>query len=85
MIAQEPEAAAGSISGGQIVDRFESFLLGNGRDFLRKVLESTLQTSAQVLEKRAGSGACTCGAAARHKGVRDAEDRAWRDRSLAIY
>ena len=66
MIAQEPEAAAGSISGGQIVDRFESFLLGNGRDFLRKVLESTLQTRAQVLEKRAASrslgivqGCCT--------------------------
>ena len=52
VMAQELEAAADSAPEGRVIDRCESFLLGNGRDFLRKVLESTLQTRAQVLEKK---------------------------------
>jgi hypothetical protein len=52
VMAQELDAAADSAPEGQVIDRCESFLLGNGRDFLRKVLESTLQTRAVVLEKK---------------------------------
>ena len=52
VMAQELEAAADSAPEGRVIDRCESFLLGNGRDFLRKVLESTLQTRAEVLEKK---------------------------------
>jgi hypothetical protein len=43
VMAQELKAAADSAPEGRVIDRCESFLLGNGRDFLRKVLESTLQ------------------------------------------
>ena len=49
VMAQELEAV---VEWSDVLDRCESFLLGNGRDFLRKVLESTLQTRAQVLEKK---------------------------------
>ncbi len=52
VMAQELEAAADSAPEGQVIDRCESFLLGNGRDFLRSVLESTLQTRAEGLEKK---------------------------------
>ena len=52
VMAQELEAAADSAPEGRAIDRCESFLLGNGRDFLRKVLESTLQTRVEVLEKK---------------------------------
>lgn len=51
-LATELEAAADSSPDGQVIDRCESFLLGNGRDFLRKVLESTLQSRAERLEKK---------------------------------
>ena len=37
---------------GQVIDRCESFLLGFGRDFLRRVLESTIQARAEGLEKK---------------------------------
>jgi hypothetical protein len=53
VLAQELDAAADSAPEGQVVDRCESFLLGNGRDFLRKVLESTLQSRVELLEKKA--------------------------------
>jgi hypothetical protein len=52
IMAKELEAAADSAPDGQILDRCESFLLGNGRDFLRRVSESTLQSRAEVLEKK---------------------------------
>jgi len=52
VMAQELEAAADSAPDGQIIDRCESFLLGHGRDFLRRVLESTLQSRAELLEKK---------------------------------
>jgi hypothetical protein len=52
VMAQELEAAAVSAPEGRVIDRCESFLLGNGRVFLRKALESTLQTRAEVLEKK---------------------------------
>ena len=54
VLAQELETAADSAPHGQIIDRCESLLLGNGRDFLRKVLEATLQSRAELLEKKGG-------------------------------
>ena len=51
-MAQELEATADSAPEGQVLDRCESFLLGNGRAFLRKALESTLQSRAETLEKK---------------------------------
>ena len=52
VLAKELESAADSAPEGQVIDRCESFLLGNGRDFLRRVLESTLQSRAELLEKK---------------------------------
>jgi hypothetical protein len=54
VMAQELEAAGDSAPDGQVIDRCESFLLVNGRDFLRRVLEASLQTRAEVLEKKGG-------------------------------
>ena len=62
VMAQELDAAAESAPEGQVIDRCESFLLGNGRDFLRIVLESTLRTRAEGLEKRGAARICPCGA-----------------------
>jgi hypothetical protein len=53
VMAKELETAADSAPVGQVIDRCESFLLGHGRDFLRRVLESTLQARAERLEKNA--------------------------------
>ena len=55
VMAQELERAAEAAPEGQIIDRCESFLLGSGRDFLRRVLESTLQARSEALEKKGGS------------------------------
>ena len=52
VLAQELDAAADSAPEGQMIDRCESLLLGNGRDFLRRMLESTLQSRAELLEKK---------------------------------
>jgi hypothetical protein len=52
VMARELEAAGDSAPEGQVIDRCESFLLVNGRDFLRRVLEASLQTRAEVLEKK---------------------------------
>jgi hypothetical protein len=52
VLAKELETAAESAPDGQVIDRCESLLLGNGRDFLRRVLESTLQCRAELLEKK---------------------------------
>lgn len=52
VLAQELESVADSAPDGQVIDRCESFLLGNGRDFLRTLLETTLQSRAESLEKK---------------------------------
>jgi hypothetical protein len=52
VLAKELDSAAESAPDGQVIDRCESFLLGNGRDFLRTVLETTLQSRAESLEKK---------------------------------
>jgi hypothetical protein len=52
VLATELEAAVDAAPEGQTIDRCESFLLGNGRDFLRRVLESALQSRAELLEKK---------------------------------
>lgn len=52
VLAQELESAVDSAPDGQVIDRCESLLLGNGRDFLRRMLESTLQSRAERLEKK---------------------------------
>ncbi len=52
VLAKELESAADSAPEGQVIHRCESLLLGHGRDFLRRVLESTLQSRAEVLEKK---------------------------------
>jgi hypothetical protein len=51
-LAQELEATAESAPTGQIIDRCETFLLGNGREFLRRALEDTLQAQVDTLEKK---------------------------------
>jgi hypothetical protein len=40
VMAKEMEVATDSAPAGQIIDRCESFMLGFGRDFLRRMLES---------------------------------------------
>jgi hypothetical protein len=52
VLAQEVESAADTAPDGQVIDRCESLLLGNGRDFLRRMLESTLQARAEAGEKK---------------------------------
>lgn len=52
VLAKELESAADSAPDGQVIDRCESFLLGSGRDFLRTLLETTLQSRAESLEKK---------------------------------
>jgi hypothetical protein len=54
VLAQELETAADSAPQGRIIDRCESLLLGNGRDFLRRALEATIQSRAELLEKKGG-------------------------------
>ena len=51
-LAKELEATAGSAPHGQVIDRCESLLLGNGREFLRRALEDTLQAQVAALEKK---------------------------------
>jgi hypothetical protein len=52
VMAKELEHAADSAPEGQVIDRCESFMLGFGRDFLRRMLESTIQSRAEVAEKK---------------------------------
>jgi hypothetical protein len=52
VLAKELESAADAAPEGQVIDRCEAFLLGHGRDFLRRVLESTLQSRAELVEKK---------------------------------
>lgn len=54
VLAQELESAVDSAPRGQVVDRCESLLLGHGRDFLRRAMESSLQSRAESLEKKGG-------------------------------
>jgi len=51
-LAKELEATAGSAPHGQVIDRCESLLLGDGREFLRRALEDTLQAQVDALEKK---------------------------------
>jgi hypothetical protein len=51
VMAKELEAAADSAPEGQVIDRCESLMLGFGRDFLRRMLESTIPLRAEGLEK----------------------------------
>jgi hypothetical protein len=53
VLAKELEATAESASQAQVIDRCESFLLGHGRDFLRRTLEATLQSRVDDFEKKA--------------------------------
>jgi hypothetical protein len=52
VLAKELENVTESAPKGQVVDRCESLLLGHGRDFLRRALESSLQSRAETLEKK---------------------------------
>ena len=52
VLAQQLEATAEAAPHGQVIDRIESLLLGNGRDFLRKTLEDSLQGRVDALEKK---------------------------------
>ena len=54
VLAKELESAVDSAPRGQVVDRCESLLLGHGRDFLRRAMESSLQSRAESLEKKGG-------------------------------
>ena len=51
-LAKELEATADSAPAGQIIDRRESLLIGDGREFLRRALEDTLQAQVDALEKK---------------------------------
>ncbi|MCA1686511.1 MAG: hypothetical protein LC745_11165 [Planctomycetia bacterium] len=51
VLAKELESAADSAPEGQVIDPCYSLLLGNGRDFLRRVSEPTLQSRAESLKK----------------------------------
>lgn len=73
VLAKELESAADSAPEGQVVDRCESLLLGNGRDFLRRVLESTLQSRAEALEKKGAPPASV--RVARRRGTRGVRPR----------
>ena len=55
-LAQELEATAGSAPAGQIIDRCESLLLGNGREFLLRALEDTLQAQVNASRKSGRRG-----------------------------
>lgn len=52
VLAQQLEATAEAAPQGQVIGRVESLLLGNGRDFLRRTLEDSLQTRIDTLEKK---------------------------------
>ena len=54
VLAKELETAVDSAPRGRVVDRCESLLLGHGRDFLRRAMESSLQSRAESLEKKGG-------------------------------
>jgi hypothetical protein len=56
VMAKELEIAADSVPEGQVIDRCELFMLGFGRDFLRRMLESTIQLRAEDLEKKVAPG-----------------------------
>ena len=73
VLAKELETTADAAPEGQVIDRCESFLLGNGRDFLRRVLESTLQSRAELLEKKGAPPASA--RAGRRDGIRGTRPR----------
>jgi hypothetical protein len=73
VLAKELESAVDSAPRGQVVDRCESLLLGHGRDFLRRAMESSLQSRAESLEKKGGPPAPA--PAGRRDGTRGARPR----------
>ena len=73
VLAKELEDAGDSAPKGQVVDRCESLLLGHGRDFLRRAMESSLQSRAESLEKKGGPPAPA--PAGRRDGTRGARPR----------
>ena len=85
VMAQELESAADSAPDGHVIDRCESLLLGNGRDFLRRVLELTLQSRAELLEKRGCRPNLSLwrDGAAQRELAQDGDDRAGCNRRLA--
>jgi hypothetical protein len=52
VLAKDLEHALEDAPRGQAVDRCEAFLLDRGRDFLRRAMESSLQSRAEALEKK---------------------------------
>lgn len=52
VLAQQLEATAEAAPHGQVINQIESLLLGNGRDFLRKTLEDSIQGRIDALEKK---------------------------------
>ena len=54
ILANGLESAAVAAPEGQVIDRCETFLLVEGRDFLRRILESTIQSRVDDLEKKVG-------------------------------
>jgi hypothetical protein len=60
VMAKELEVAADSAPEGKVIDRCESFMLGFGRDFLRRMLESTIQLRAEGLEKKVAPPESAC-------------------------
>ena len=52
ILAKDLEAAATSAPHGQIIDRCETLLLAQGREFLRQSLEETLRDRVETLEKK---------------------------------
>lgn len=73
VLAKELESAAETAPEGRIIDRCESLLLGHGRDFLRRMLESTIQSRVDHLEKKAGP--LESARAAGRVGIKDAEPK----------
>ena len=52
VLAKDLEAASGSAPDGQIIDRCETLLLTQGREFLRQALEETLRERVEALEQK---------------------------------
>ena len=55
VLARGLEATANTAPHGQIIDRCETLLLADGRDFLRQALEETLRDRVDALEQKGRS------------------------------
>lgn len=54
LLSQELKAASDSAPKGQLIDRCEQVMLDAGRDFLRRVLEGTLQSGVDAAQEKKG-------------------------------